>query len=269
MEDYINIKHSFNCGDVIAILPGLRQLYRDKGKKIRFYQRLNFDAFYYPGNPISTVNKGESVSMNEDLFLRMKPLIEAQEYIESYVVWRGERVDFDYDLTRDYHSIPMPFGLIHTWGEGVFPQTATDLSEAWIDVNEDLSITEKYRDKIIINRTQRYTNPYMDYYFLKPHQDKLVFSGTEDERNEFCEKWDIDIPLLVTKDFYELAQIISACKFGIYNQSLNWHIADAMKKTRILEICGVFPNTVATGRGGHHAFRMEAMPYFFNSLLNK
>ncbi len=271
MSEFINVRHSFNAGDLITILPGLRQIYRDFGKKIKIFQRIDFNAHFYDNQINSTVNEnGESVCMNRRLFLMMKPLIEAQDYIESFDVWEGQKVRFDYDITRDRRSIPLPYGLIHTWGEGVFPETSTDLSEAWIFTGFDGIITNiKYSNKVIINRTQRYNNPYLTYHFLKPYEDQLLFSGTKIEYDEFCEKNKLDIEFLVVNNFYELTKVIEQCRFGIYSQSLHWHLADAVKVKRVLEVSAMFPNTFSTGKNGYHAYSQEAMEFYVNKLINQ
>jgi len=268
MSDTIKVKHSFNCGDLVTILYGLRSLYRKTSKKIVIFQRLNLLAQYYVGNVISTTNSnGDSVSMNLDLFNRMKPLIESQEYIAGMEIWEGQEVDFDYDQTRDSRSIPMPNGLLQTWGEAVFPQTSANLAEQVLFV-ESL-VDSIYKNKIIINRTQRYTNPYITYYFLKNFQDKCIFSGTEIEHKDFCDKFNLDIEYLKTDNFYQLAQIVQSCKFGVYNQSLHFHIADGLKTKRVLELCQPYPNTFCMGANGYHAYRQQALEYYFETLLNE
>jgi len=268
MTDFIVIKHSFNCGDLITILPGLRELFYKTGQKIKIYQRLNLPSHYYDGQINSTTNKdGGSVCMNLDLFHRMKPLIEAQDYIESFEVWEGQPVVFDYDLTRDSKSIPMPYGDIHLWGEAVFPETSCDLSEQWLYFGNYVCARD-YSNIAIINRTQRYNNPYVSYYFLKPFESQVIFSGTKAEHEWFCNQYNLNLELLQTEDFLELADIISNCKFGVFNQSLHWHIADAIKSTRVLEVCSQFPNTFATGAQGYHAFNQQSLEYFFHKLIS-
>ncbi len=263
---FISVKHSFNAGDLITIMPGLRQLYLDNGRKIKVYQRINFPAYYYQNNVVSTKDdEGNSVCMNEDIFKRIKPLIEAQEYIDSLNIWQGESVDYDYDLTRDSKSIPMPAGIIHSWSETIFPETSTNLAIKWLEVPK----CEVYKDKMLINKTQRYNNPYISYFFLKEHRDNIMFSGTKIEHNEFCKQWGFEVELLKTNNFYELAQIISNCKFGIYNQSLHFHIADGLKAKRILELCPAFPNTFITGANGNQFYHQKSFEFIFNKLLNE
>lgn len=265
--DFFTIKHSFNAGDLIVLLPGIRHLYKETGKKTRVYQRLNLGAFYYEGAVHPIESEGKPVCMNQRIFDMMKPLIESQEYIESFRVWQGEEVEFDIDLTRDSKWIPMPAGLIHHWAWALVPAMACDLSEKWLDAN-NIDFPD-YMNKIIINRTERYTNPYISYFFLKEHEDKLIFSGTEHEHAEFCKQNNLQIPRLIVKDFLELAQAIGSCRFFIGNQSLNWHLADSQKMPRILELCPQFPNTFPTGANGYTFYHQKSLQYYFNERLNE
>ena len=269
MTDFIKVKHSFNAGDLLTIMPGLKQLSLDTGKKFVIYQNLNFPSYYYDNQVNSTVDaNGKSVCMNTDIFRRMKPLIEFQDYIQSFEVWEGQEVDLNYDITRDRKSIPMPYGDIHTWAESVFPQTSTDLSKPSITIGNP-KYEYLYANKIIVNRTQRYTNPYVTYHFLKPFEKDILFSGTKMEHQDFCLKNKIDVELLETVDFLELAQAILTCRFGVYNQSLHWHIADSIKTKRVLEVCAMFPNTFTTGANGYNSFNQESLEYYFHKLINQ
>ncbi len=251
-------------------MAGLRRLSIDTGKKIKLFQRLGLPAFYYDGQTNSTVDKdGVSVCMNEQLFSMLKPLIEAQNYIHSFEIWEGQEVDLDCDKTRDSRAIPMPYGTLHSWNEAVFPQFATDLSEAWLKVEQESIKKEYYQDKIIINRTQRYVNPYVTFYFLKEHEDKVLFSGTDAEHSWFCSQWGLKLEKITVDNFYQLAQIISWCKFGIYNQSMHFHLSDAMKRPRILELCGQFANTFITGKNGHQFYHENSLQETFHKLLKQ
>jgi len=268
MPDSIRIKHSFAGGDLIALLPGLQQLYRTTGRKTILYQRLNLEAHYFEGAIHSTQNQGVPVCMNQELFDRLKPLIEYQQYIEKFEVWEGQPFDWDIDDTRDSRAIPMPAGDIHMWAWAKFPEMSCDLSLMWLDIPQESIKKDFYKDKIIINRTQRYTNPYITYFFLRGHESKLLFSGTEAEHTLFCNEWAIDIPHLKADNFMQLAQIISWCKGGLYNQSLTFHLADALKAPRILELCQSFPNTFPTGASGHGFYHQKALELYFQNMIN-
>lgn len=277
----ITYKNSFNSGDLITMLPGMQKLYRETGQKAKIYQRLDMPAYYYDdaNHPIRDKNNVQ-VCMNEATFLMMKPLLEAQDYIESFEIWQGEKVQFDFDLTRHSSQIPLPSGSIHAWGSLIFPQLECDLSEPWIDAKKVTSFishmiegygygADDLAKKVIINRTTRYNNPYVDYFFFKAHEDKVIFAGTKSEHEIFCQQFKLNIPLLIVKDFLELAQSIISCRFFMGVQSLCWHLSDAMKQKRILEVCAAYPNSFPTGKDGYSFVTQPALEYQFNQLLKE
>lgn len=275
MQEYFKVKHSYNGGDLIALLPGIQYFSKKTGKKAIIYQRLDFPAYYYDGAAISVKNEeGHSVSFNRYMFDMIKPLLIEQDYIQDFVEWKGEEVDFDMDTTRDSRLIPMPAGHIHHWAWAIYPELECDLSQQWINsvkgfYGEEHYFWVKYRHKIIINRTERYQNPYITYYFLKDYQDDVVFAGTMDEYKAFCKQWDLKINYLDIKNFLELAQAIKSSKGFIGNQSFCWHLADAQKKIRVLELCPQFPNTFPTGANGYAFYHQKSLEYHFHKLLNQ
>lgn len=270
MEKFITYKHSFNAGDLITVLPGIQKLYQEKGKKAVIYQRLDMPAYYFDDAKHPVKNEGgRQVCMNEAVFNMMKPLLESQEYVESFNVWRGEEVVYNFDLTRHNSQIPIPAGDIHAWVTLTFPTLQCDLSKPWLYLPEYQGVASTFHDKILINRTRRYTNPYIDYFFLKNHSDKIKFVGLKDEHEEFCMQWGLDIPHLETNNFYVLAYLIANCRFFIGNQSLCWHLADATKQKRILEVCSTFPNCFPTGANGNAFISQNWLEFLFDKLLKE
>lgn len=266
MEDKIYVKHSYNAGDLIVLMAGLKELYRKFGNKVTIYQVIDFPAFYYNGavSPIID-DAGQQVCMNLDMFNRLKPLIEYQEYIESFEIYAGQQVHFNVDVTRDSRMIPMPAGLIHYYAFSVFPEMSCDLSRPWIDCPETEYGLGK---KIILNRTQRYQNAYIDYYFLKLSQEDFVFAGTNSEYEIVKKTYGLEMPILETDNFLDLASMMKNTKGGLYNQSFLWHLADAMKLPRILELCVQFPNTFPTGANGYAFYHQSSLEYFTKKLIN-
>jgi hypothetical protein len=263
----LRIKHTYNSGDLITILVGLKHLYETTGKKSIIMQVLGFKAFYYDGCIHSVKNEqGEDVTMNQKMWDMLVPLLEEQSYIESVEVWRGQPYDISFDETRDRRSIPMPAGSIHHWPFFLVPELQCDLSDAWISC---AAYETCYEGKIIVNRTERYRNPYMNYFFLKQYEKDVVFAGTKKEYELFCSEYDLNIQYLEVDDFYELAAFLNACKLFIGNQSFCWHLADSMKITRILEVCSQFPNTFPTGANGYAVIYQQALELYVHKLFNK
>ena len=270
MGNIISVKHSYNAGDLITILPGLNHLHKVRGDKFRIYQRLNLGAFYYDGAVHPVQHDGQNVCQNEETFRMLKPLIEYQDYIESFRIWEGEAVDIDIDKTRDSKAISMPYGDIHYWATLLIPELACDLSKDWLKIEVVHRVSSKYMsNKIIINLTERYRNPYITYYFLKEHEDKLIFAGTLKEHDLFCFQYKLKIPLLKVESFLDLAFYIKNCMFFLGNQSFCWHLADATHHYRILEYCPQFPNTFPTGANGFVFSHQMALQVYFKQLLNR
>jgi len=264
MEDFISYKSSSPSGDLISFLAGIRQMYIETGKKGVVYQILNMVGVGHPDSihPYSNTY-GEPVCMNQYAFDMLYPLLKAQEYIEDYRVYSGEKVDFDFDLIRFERQTLQPKYSLNRWFFLVFPQMTTDLSKAWVTVNK-----ADYSDKIIINFTQRYRHHVMNYFFLKNYQDRILFAGLESERNIFCEQWGLDIQLLKVNDFLELAAAIKGCKFFMGNQSFCFQLAESLKVPRVLEIFPMMPNVIPTGEQSYDYCSQSACEFYFDKLLN-
>lgn len=265
----ITVKYAFNSGDLISTMCGFKKLCDDTRKKIRLYQVIDFPAFYYDGciHPINN-DKGENVTMNMQQWLMLKPLLENQYYIDSVHIFKGEQCDIDLVETRDRKLITMPYGNLHYWNFFHTPEMQCDLSVKWIEAlsYKNQALIAETAGRIVINRTERYLNPYINYFFLKEYQNYTLFAGTEKERDIFCKEYDLDIPLLQVDDFLALAQVIYNAKFFIGNQSMCWHIADAMKVPRILEHCPQFPNTYPTGANGYAFLYQKGLELYFKTL---
>lgn len=298
--DFITFKHSFNAGDLITVLPGIKHICEKNNTKAIVYQRLDLPADYGHNNPHPTTSGGKEVCMNMAMFIMMKPLIEAQDYIERFEIWEGQEVKFDYDKTRQNSQMPLPGGDIHKWPSLIYPQLECDTNVKWIDVESaqmqkiqdghfhsgcisvgDGSWTDNIcsevtcKGQILINRTGRYRNPYITYHFLKEYTNRIIFLGTKNECDAFCKDWGLAcdnwnyIYRLGVNDFYRVAQAIKNCKLFIGNQSFCWHLADAMKVPRILEVCAQYPNTFPTGTNGYSFITQEALEFRFHKLLNE
>lgn len=269
----ISLKNSYNLGDLIASLPGFMEYCRKHGCLLRIYQRIGLHAFYYQGaeHPIKD-DSGNQVCMNMATFELVKPLLEVQKYIDSYNVWNGEETDFDLDKSRDQRQIPLPYGNIHFWPWFVYPELACDLSPSWIEPYYDMyglrnDLIKQYGDKVFINRTSRYQNPYIHYFFLKKYQDRVMFIGLKDEHKAFCEKWGLKIKRLDIGNFLDVANVLHISRGFIGNQSFMWHVADAMKIPRVLEYCNVYPNTHPTGANGYAALYQEGLELYVEKLF--
>lgn len=278
MGEIVRFKHSCNSGDLVASMPGVKYCYDQMGKKGVIMQRINVEAAYYLGavHPIKD-SKGDMVCMNEKQWGMLKPLLEAQEYIERCEIWEGQEFDINFDTIREGTYVNMAGSPIETWQFMVHPLLTCDISKPWLKVpvnvnsyklgnGKEISASE-INNYIIINRTERYQNAIISYFFLKGQEHRLIFAGTPKERDLFCDKFKLKIPLLIVKDFLELAQALATCKLVICNQSMIFNICNAMKTPRLLEMClGAF-NCFAIGANGYSFLHQKALEILYNKLI--
>ncbi len=282
------IKHFANPGDAIASMASIKTCYEQFGKKIVFCQQLDVKASYYDTATHPTVDKeNKMVMMNKKIWEMLRPLILSQEYIEDAQVYNGQKIDIDFDIIRGKIFINMPNQALQQWLFLAYPNLARDLSKPWMVIDEskvDISscklVSPKFplkefelgdlSNKIIINFTERYRNEAISYFFLKKFADRVIFSGTEREYNMFCERWELEIPLLIVEDFLQLAAILKKSKFFLGNQSFLWNICEAQKIPRIVELCQYAPNCQPfIGEDTYGYYYQSALEYYFKTLLEK
>jgi hypothetical protein len=172
----ISYLHSFNMGDLLSVLPGIRQVWLDTGQKGNIFQRLGFLGSYYEGatHPVLDEN-GIMVCFNKNMLEMAKPLIEYQEYISVFKEWEGEKIVVNFDKIRSECFVNMPYGEIKRWSYQCFPDMATDLSKDWLTI--PVKKDQRTIGKLVVNKTERYSNQLINYFFLKEYEDQIIFSG--------------------------------------------------------------------------------------------
>lgn len=264
----ITYKTSSPSGDLISYMAGIRQVWLDTGRKGIVYHRLGMVGGSYEGSNQPYENDlKEPVCFNQYTFDMMHPLVMSQEYIEDYIIFNGQEHEIDFDKLRQSHFTNQPKGSLNRYPSYVFPQMNTNLADIWIKVPEE--IKNPYEDKIILNFTLRNRNHFIHYFFLKEHQDKLIFAGLKEERDHFCNEWGLDIPLLIVDNFYELAKIMRGCKFLLGNQSFCMQLAESLKIPRILEAFPYMPTHVVIGDCAFDFYHQQGLEYIFAKLLNR
>lgn len=268
MSDFIRYLSSSPAGDLISFMAGIKQMWVETGKRGVMYQRINMPGISYAESIHPFQNEqGEPVTMNEYMFDNLRPLLLSQPYIEDYKLHKGEEVDFDFNILRLERYTAQPKYCLNRWPFMVFPQMTCDLSKPWIEL--PINSANPYKNKVIVNFTQRHRQYILNYHFLKPYQGRLIFAGLKSERDIFCKEWDLDIPLLEVDNFFELATIISGCKFFIGNQSFCYQLAEATKCARMLELFPLMPNVIPCGSRAYDYFHQDAARYRFEKLINE
>jgi len=200
-----------------------------------------------------------SVMMNRKMFDMAYPLLKQQCYIhEGIALEKGEdmRVDYDLDLFRkEYKNLSA--GNIQSWISMAHPDLRPKMDL------DSISVDSKLNDYILVSRSSRYQNQWIDYSLLK-HYDNVKFIGVESEF-KVLRLHNPNIEHLEVKDFLELAELIAGCKLYIGNQSMPYAIAELLKVRRILEQFSHAPNVIPSG-GEWYAFHTNEQ---FKKLLNK
>jgi len=286
MDTYY-FKFSQLPGDLINFLPGIKHVCERDNKKAVIMLGLDIEW----QSPWAQTRKEKS-SLTKATMESLMPLLLSQDYIEDVVSWQevdptryqlwcsffkmlrtsSEIINFHnenfkhiVDLDKIYLAPNIiPHGNIHRWPWYCYPDMACSLAEPWLFVEPD----EGLGDYIVVNRTLRARNKNIDYSFLKPYQDKLLFVGLYDEYLKFIEEAGLNvIGRIEAQDLLELATLIRSARFFIGNQSLCFALAEAMKVPRILEVCPELPNCVPAGDKAYDALFTSTMEYYFNELL--
>lgn len=259
--------HTGNIGDCFAAIPAMNSYYEKTGKKVLLLLRKDVPAFYYEGAVHPTKSAaGEAVMLNQQMIDMMTPLLKAQPCIEDVRTWDNDEVEVDLAEIRNTY-VGMPAFSINRWYFYVYPDLACDLSRAWMTVPD----AEKNfaKGKIIVTRSERYHNERINFDFLKPYEDELIFSGTMREYNNFCMSYGLNIRKLAINNFLELAQAIKQSRFHVSNQTMAFQISEGIKKPRILELCAFAPNCIPIGEDGYDYFSQGALEYYFTTLHKK
>lgn len=269
-NEFITYKSSSPAGDMISYLAGIRQIWKETGQKAVIYQLLNIVGEGINGVPQPYTNEqGQSIMMGKEMFDNLKPLIEAQEYVESFQEYKGEKIHIDLDQLRGGIFTNQPLGSLNRYCFYAFPQMNCDLSEAWLSYPDTWKEVKPYEDIIFINFTNRYRNNFINYYFLKKYENRIKFIGLESEYNYFRSQWDLNIGFHICSNFLALGFVIKNCKFLLGNASMCFQIAEANKTPRILEIYQYLPNVIPTGKDAYDVYSQSAMEFYVDKLINR
>ena len=231
----VSFLHSGHLGDVINALPVIKEI--SKKSKCNLYlqvgKKLEESALGYK-------HLGDKIYMTDRMVDMVLPLLQKQNYINLVEKYNNQKIDIDLDLFR---KIPMNFNLDEVRWYFQLTGIHTDLSKQYLFVNEHKSVNKK----IVIMRSTRRKNTFINYKFLRNYED-LLFLGLEEEYNDLK----TDIPNLQFYDcenFLEAAEIIKSSKFFIGNSSFGFTMAEGLKVPRIMESYPDFP--VIYPNGGH------------------
>lgn len=244
----LNFLHSGHAADIVNLLPVIKKLSLDH--ECNLFININKPLKYYYKHP------AEGVFINEKIFNMLKPLLDNQNYLNKVEIYKTQPIDIRLDMYRDMPINQLFDNITYaSISTGVQP----DYSEPFLDVEHHPQIT----NKVIIQRTFRYRNDFINYNFLNDHKD-LFFVGTKDEFLDLKKEVN-NLNFYDCKNFLDMAKAIKSSKLVIANSSIAFPIAEGLNKPRLLEACPYFP---AAQPHGSNAYNFYFQPHF-ESLFNK
>tara|TARA_B100001996_G_scaffold90045_1_gene66805 strand:- start:5829 stop:6746 length:918 start_codon:yes stop_codon:yes gene_type:complete len=248
----ISFLHSGHLGDVINALPVIKEL--SKTHVCNFYLQANKPL---PENIKGYKHPKDFVFMTNKMVEMVLPLLKFQKYINKVEKYNEEEIDIDLDLFR---KIPMNFNLDEVRWYFQLTGIQTDLSVPYLTVEP----SQKIKNKIVIMRSTRRKNIFINYRFLERYKD-LLFIGIRDEYEDL-KKEVPNLEFYDCKDFLEAAQIIKAGKFFLGNSSFGFTIAEGLKVPRLMESYPDFPMIYPNGNHGYDFYFQDHLEKWFDFL---
>ena len=251
-QDVISFSHSGHLGDLMYALPIIKELSKTKtcNLYVKVNQKYNGNYFKHPSG---------NIMISERAFSMLLPLLKEQDYLNSVKIHTTETIDVNLDFFRalpisnQFHSFRWYFHIVGK---------QADMTVPYLEVEPHKTI----KNKIVIVRTFRARNVFINYKFLSKYND-LLFLGTKAEYDDLKK----DIPNLEfydVKDFLELAQLIKACRFYISNQTFAYAIAEGLKVPRLLEAYPDYPVMFPTTNNGYDFYFQQHFEDYVQNLYD-
>ena len=232
-KESISFLHYGHLGDIINSLPVLKELSKDKNCHLYIQKDKKI-----PENILSKDNPFGKVYLTEKSIHKILPLLKEQSFLKKVEIYNNQKIDIDLNFFRE---LPINFNMDSVrWYfqlSGCYP----DLSKNYLDVPNH----PKFKNYIVIMRSLRRQNKYIDYTFLSSYKN-IVFVGLENEFKDLRDEIN-NLEYYDSKNFLELASIIKNSKVFIGNLSFGYAMAEALKVPRLLESAPNFPLVYPNG----------------------
>ena len=244
----LSFLHSGRLGDLIYSLATIKEL--SKSHKCKLYVQIE--------KPIlGSHDSSRKVFINKRCGDLILPLLRNQDFLDAVNIYKDEKIDINLDLFRD---IPISLSFYSSRWFSHICGININVENTFLSVKPH----ELIKNKIIVGRSSRYRNAYINYKFLKNTKNLLCIGLKEEFQDS---KKDInDLEFHECKDFLEMAEIIKASKFFIGNMSLQYIISEALKVPRLLEASPDFPAAFPVGPNAFDAYHQNHFEKFFANL---
>ena len=244
----LSFLHSGRLGDLIYSLATIKEL--SKSHKCKLYIQIE--------KPIlGPYDSSRKVFINKRCGDLILPLLRNQDFLDAVNIYKDEKIDINLDLFRD---IPISLSFYSSRWFSHICGININVENTFLSVKPH----ELIKNRIIVGRSSRYRNAYINYKFLKNTKNLLCIGLKEEFQDS---KKDInDLEFHECKDFLEMAEIIKASKFFIGNMSLQYIISEALKVPRLLEASPDFPAAFPVGPNAFDAYHQNHFEKFFTNL---
>lgn len=250
-KNELNFLHSGHLGDIIYSLPLIKEL--SKTHKCNLFIGVGKKMpIKYSNHPSGNVYLDKRIV---ELFI---PLINNQKFINKVTIHNNEEIDVNLDLFREvpidikFHSTRW---YIHLTGVQI------DMGQPYLEVGEH----NKLKNNIVIVRSPRYRNDFINYSFLNKTEGKIISIGLKSEYEDL-KKSIKNLEFYNCKDFLELAQIIKSCRLFIGNECFAYSVAEGLKVPRLLEASPDFPVVFPVGKKAYDFYHQVHFEMFFEKL---
>ncbi len=246
----LSFLHSGHLGDIIYSLPVIKEL--SKTHKCHLYIQSNKPM------PVKYSNHPSGNFYLDDRIIKLfLPLIKNQSFLNSANIYSNEKIDINLDLFRD---LPIDIKFHSTRWYTHLTGTFFDMENSFIDVKPHESI----KNKIVIVRSPRYRNQFINYKFLEKTKN-IICVGLRSEFEDLKKEIKL-IEFYDCKDFLEMAQIIKSCKFFVGNECFAYSVAEGLKVPRLLEASPEFPVIFPLGSNAYDFYHQIHFEKMFKKL---
>jgi hypothetical protein len=218
--------HNGHIGDIIAFLPTMRHLGGG---------RLVVTDEAWPGEH----------SMRGFKFESLRPLAEAQDYVESCEI-SGPTGGGDHDVRGFRRHLSGHHSLLEEQAEELGQPAITS---KWLHVNPD----DRFKGRVIVCRSPRYRNYYFPWkVVLRRLGDRAIFIGTDREHHDMQMEACRPIERVNFENCLQIARAIEASDLFIGNQSSPFWIAAGLNHRLLQETDYTQPNSIVRYNGAHY-----------------
>lgn len=251
-KNELSFLHSGTSGDVVNALPVIKEL--SKTHKCNLYVQVD--------KPYHKIHRDHysNVLMTEKIFNMLLPLLKSQKYINNVEKYHDQEIDINLDSFREF---PISFQFDNMRYSFHVVGIQPNLIEPYLDVDAHKKIV----NKVVIHRTFRYRNHFINYKFLENYEN-LFFIGTKDEYEDL-KKEVKNLQFYDCKNYLEMAMIIKSSKFVLVNSSIGHSIAEGLKVPRLLEACPYFSAAQLHGKNAYDFYFQIHFEKFVKKFYEK